>query len=124
MDTIAMQTYPEIQIVYSNNVVCYEQSDMLGQIRTFVLIPAQGVGYVAIAKKCTGKGYCTLKRWKLDQTASVSFYLDINLSYKLDVRLLPEMQARYQQRENDWDEVKRVARYPGIIPVPRGTTPA
>jgi hypothetical protein len=124
MDTIAMQTYPEIQIVYSNNVVCYEQSDMLGQIRTFVLIPAQGNGFVAIAKKCPGQGYCTLKRWKLDPTASVSFHLDINVSYKLDARLLPEMVTRYNKRPKDWGEVSRETRYPGIIQVPRGTTSA
>jgi hypothetical protein len=117
-----MQTYPEVQIVYSNNVVCYEQKDMLGQIRTFVLIAAQGQGFVSIAKKSPGEGYCTLKRWKLDQTAAVSFYLDINTSYKLDVRLLQEMFVRYEKRPKDWDEVSRQVRYQGTMPVPRGTT--
>ena len=118
-DNQAMQLYPDILIVYSNNIQCYTMDDMFNEIRTIVLVCCKGVGYAGIASKAPRKGYLTIKKWRIEYPGAVSFCLPIERPYKLDVRLLPEMERRYQRNKVHWVPIDKETRYHGIIPLPR-----
>lgn len=118
-DNTAMQQYPDILIVYSNNVLAMEQQEMFGEIRTIVLVCCKDVGFVGVAQKAPKKGYVTIKKWRIVSPGAVSFHIPNDRPYKLDVRLLPEMLARYEKNKAHWEAVCKETRYHGVIPLPR-----
>ena len=119
---LALQEYPDILIVYSNNIVCYTADDMFAEIRTIVLVCCKGTGYAGIASKAPKKGYVTIKKWRIKSPGAVSFHVPVDRPYKLDTRLLPEMETRYQKNKIHWEDVCTETRYHGVIPLPRGNT--
>lgn len=118
-NNIAMEHYPDILIVYSNNILAMEQVEMFEEVRTIVLVCCKDVGFAGIAKKAPQKGYVTIKKWKIEHPGAVSFHIPNDRPYKLDVRLLPEMLARYERNKVHWETVCKETRYHGIIPLPR-----
>lgn len=118
-DNLAIQSYPDILIIYSNNILCLESKDMFEEVRTIVLVCCDGTGFAGIAKKAPTKGYLTIKKWRIVHPGAVSFHIPNDRPYKLDVRLLPVLQSRYQRNPAHWEDVCTETRYHGIIPLPR-----
>lgn len=102
---LSIATYAQVQIQYSQNVICYEQVQRPMGIRTFVLVCCQGRGYVVITRKLQGEGYVTLKRWVLPSGAGLSFHLPVEMSYTLDVRFLQEMITRNKSNPAGWTTI-------------------
>lgn len=120
--TPAIQHFPSVRLLYSNNVLCYEQQDAQLEIRTFVLVCCQGKGFVVVLRREPGQTYQAVKQWTLQDGAGLSFHMPYQMTYALDVRLLEEMVRSYRQNPNAWTDLDRSTRFDGLMPITRGTT--
>jgi hypothetical protein len=114
--------YEEILIVYSENLKCYEQHTLFGDIRTFVLVCTKDDGYVAVAAKMEDWGYLTLKRWVVEYPGGFSFSIPATEKFRLKCVPAEILLSHYASMFELWDTIDKHTRSHVVLPLPPGNT--
>lgn len=121
-NNIAIKHYPDIVIVHSGNVTCYEQSSFFDVGRTFVFISNSENGYVAIGKRTRGNRYLTLYRWVVEPAQGASFSVPHTWTFSIKRVSHHVMTMRYQSERHLWATLSKGTRYHVVMPLTRGHT--
>ncbi len=121
-NSVALKQYPDILVIHSGNVTCYEQCSFFGVERTFVFIANSKNGYVAVGKRVQGREYLTLYRWAIEPAQGVSFSVPVPWSFSIECVSYRAMTKRYQSEKHLWATLSKGTRYDAVMPLTRGNT--